>query len=150
MLFFRRLGKKIPKHLYIFVTYKELLKGDDFMVDKTINTNISDVKGSDEQIAGIKFHHVDGEQKGFVELFALSTCGWCKQTRMFLELNEVAYDYIYVDLTSGEERDAVMEELEKYNPDMSFPTLVIDHNGVITGYEPEEMAAALDIPDYEE
>lgn len=120
------------------------------MVDKTVNTNISDVKGSDEQLSGIQFHHVDGEQKGFIELYALSTCGWCKQTRMYLEEHDVAYDYIYVDLTSGEEREAVLAELEKYNPDLSFPTLVIGHTGVITGYEPEEMAAALDIHDDDE
>lgn len=101
------------------------------MDNKTTNKN---------KMKDINFHHVDGQQKGSVQLFALSTCGWCKQTRMYLEENDISYDYIYVDLTSDEERDNIMEELEKYNPELSFPTLVIDNSGVIVGYEPEEMA----------
>ena len=91
-------------------------------------------------VNGVEYRHVDGEDKGTILLYGLSTCGWCKETRMYLELNEVAYNYIYVDLTSCDARDAAMEELEKYNPDMSFPTLIINEDTVILGYEPEKRA----------
>lgn len=97
----------------------------------------------------INFKEVDGEDKGLVELYALSTCGWCKQTRMFLELNEIKYKYVYADLTDGDEREEVLEELGKYNSAKSFPTMVINHSKVILGYEADEIAEALDITDPE-
>lgn len=109
------------------------------------NSDITHVPGNDAEISEIDFTHVDGQNKGDVILFALSTCGWCKKTRMYLEENHVEYDYVYVDLTTGQQRDVVMRELEKYNPDMSFPTLVINGREVIIGYEPDEMAKELDI-----
>mgnify|MGYP004443326755 FL=1 len=96
------------------------------------------------EIDNLHFTHVAGENKGNVKLFALSTCGWCKKTRMYLEENEVEYNYIYVDLTEGEEREEVIKDLEHYNPDISFPTLVIN-NKVIVGYEVDEMAEYLNI-----
>lgn len=110
-----------------------------------VNESANSSKGNDKLLSEINFHHVDGEQKESIKLFALSTCGWCKKTRMFLEENNVAYDYIYVDLTEGAERELVVEEFQKYNPDMSFPTIVINGTKVIVGYEPEEMAREFDL-----
>jgi glutaredoxin len=67
------------------------------------------------------------EQKPLkVTLYALSTCGWCKKTRNFLDENHVEYDCVYVDLLQGEEKQAIMEEVRKWNPRSSFPTIVID------------------------
>jgi len=87
--------------------------------------------------------HVDGQNKGNVVLFALSTCGWCKKTRMLLEDLEVEYDYIYVDLTTGSERDEVVEALGKFNPDVSFPTTVINDTDIIIGFEEEKIKSKL-------
>ncbi|MDR2545112.1 MAG: glutathione S-transferase N-terminal domain-containing protein [Methanobrevibacter sp.] len=89
----------------------------------------------------MKLEHVDGENKGKVILFALSTCQWCRKTRMLLEELKTEYDYIYVDLTSGPERDEVVNELEKWNPDISFPTIVIDDKDIIIGYEVDKIKA---------
>jgi glutaredoxin len=89
----------------------------------------------------MKLEHVDGENKGKVVLFALSTCQWCRKTRMLLEELKVEYHYIYVDLTSGSERDEVVNELEKWNPDISFPTIVIDNKDIIIGYEVDKIKA---------
>jgi len=91
----------------------------------------------------MKLEHVNGENKGKVTLFALSTCGWCKKVRMLLEDLEVEYDYNYVDLTSGDEREEAVKELEKFNPDVSFPTLVINDSEVIIGFEKEEIESKL-------
>lgn len=96
-------------------------------------------------IDGLHFTHVDGENKGKVKLFALSTCGWCKKTRNFLEENNVEYDYIYVDLTEGEERQLTIADMERYNPDISFPTIVINDSTIIIGYKPDEIAEDLNI-----
>lgn len=79
--------------------------------------------------------HVNGEDKGKIMLYALSTCGWCKKTRMLLEELDVAYDYIYVDLLEGEERAAIIEEVKKWNASLSFPTLVIHDDICVVGFD---------------
>jgi glutaredoxin-like protein NrdH len=87
----------------------------------------------------MKLEHVDGENKGKILLFALSTCGWCAKTRKHLEELKVEYDYIYVDLTEGKERNETVENLQKYNEAISFPTIVYNDEDVIIGYKPEEI-----------
>ncbi len=87
--------------------------------------------------------HVDGENKGKVVLFALSTCGWCKKTRMLLEDLGTEYDYIYVDLLQGEERQEVVQQLEKWNPQRSFPTMVINNEETIVGFNEDKVREIL-------
>jgi len=60
-----------------------------------------------------------------------------------MEELRVAYDYIYVDLTSGDERDEAVVALEKFNPDISFPTIVINDSDVITGFKENEIKSKL-------
>lgn len=91
----------------------------------------------------MKVEHVDGKDKGDVLLFALSTCGWCKKTRELLEDLGVAYDYIYVDLTNGDERTEAVNNLTKYNENVSFPTLVINKKDVIIGFEEDNIKSKL-------
>lgn len=91
----------------------------------------------------MNLEHIDGENKGNVLLFALSTCGWCKKTRMLLEDLKVGYDYIYVDLTAGPEREEAVENLKQFNPDVSFPTIVINDSDVIVGFEQEQIESKL-------
>ena len=78
-----------------------------------------------------------------VYLYALSTCGWCKKTRQFLEDNDIEYEYTYVDLLKGAERDRVMDVVRKWNPKGSFPTVVIDDSQVIVGFKEDELQKAL-------
>lgn len=78
-----------------------------------------------------------------VLFYGLSTCIWCKRTRQFLESNSVAFDFVYVDLLSGAEREAAVEQVRRWNPSVSFPTLVIDGKRCIIGYRPEEIQEAL-------
>ncbi|MCJ7795747.1 MAG: glutaredoxin family protein [Thermoleophilia bacterium] len=78
-----------------------------------------------------------------VKLYALSTCGHCKNTKRFLDELDVAYDATEVDLTSGEERKAVIEEVKQYNPGLTFPTLVIGDK-VIVGFKEQEIKEALE------
>ncbi len=88
--------------------------------------------------------HVDGEDAGKITLYALSTCGHCKRIRQFLNELGVAYDFIEVDLLSGEAFDEAYGLVKKYNPRGSFPTLVIgSEETVIVGDRLEEIRAAL-------
>ena len=63
----------------------------------------------------MELEHVNGENKGDILLFALSTCGWCKKTREHLEKLNLEYDYIYVDLTEGEERNEADRKSTRLN-----------------------------------
>lgn len=67
-------------------------------------------------------------------LFALSTCGWCRKSRNFLDENDISYRYVYVDLLEDGKLEEVLGEVEKRNPKKSFPTLVIDDEDVLVGF----------------
>lgn len=87
--------------------------------------------------------HVDGDNKGKVVLYALSTCGWCKKTKELLNELEVEFNYIYVDLLEGDERTDIIEQVKKFNKQLSFPTLVIDDEKTIVGFNKEGIREAL-------
>ncbi len=84
--------------------------------------------------------HVESSNKKHqVMLYALSTCGWCKRTKRFLNDLSVEYDYIDVDHLQGEERQRVRGKITRWNPICSFPTLVIDNNRCIVGFKEDEI-----------
>ena len=87
--------------------------------------------------------HVEGQNKGKLVLFALSTCGWCKKTRALIEDLDADYEYVYVDLLKGEEREEVVEMVKKWNPQLSFPTLVVNDDKTIVGFKEEEIKEAI-------
>jgi len=87
--------------------------------------------------------HVDGEDKGKIILYALSTCGWCRKTKELLGDLGVAFDYVYVDLLEGSDKDDTVDKVRKVNPRCSFPTLVINGEKVITGFKEDDIKEAL-------
>jgi glutaredoxin-like protein NrdH len=87
--------------------------------------------------------HVDGKNRGKIMLYALSTCGWCAKTKDLLRQMGVEFDYTYVDLLEGKEQDDAMNMVEKFNPNGSFPTLVIDNRKAIIGFREQEIREAL-------
>lgn len=91
----------------------------------------------------MKIEHVSGKNAGKLMLYALSTCIWCKKTKQLLTDLGVEYDYVFVDLLKGEERDEAMKVIEKWNPDCSFPTLVVNENKCIVGFKEPEIKGAL-------
>lgn len=78
-----------------------------------------------------------------VKLFALSTCGWCKKTKRFLDTHDVDYEFEDVDLLTGDERARCVKELERWNPRRNYPTIVIDDEIVIVGYHERRLREAL-------
>jgi glutaredoxin len=75
-------------------------------------------------------------------MYTLSTCVHCKKTKKLLNECEIHYDYIDVDLVPIEKRDAILEEVKKFNPDCSFPTIIIGDK-VIVGFDEPEIRKAL-------
>ena len=87
--------------------------------------------------------HVEGKNAGKVMLYALSTCVWCKKTRALLEDLGVEFDYVYVDLLSGDDEAVAEKEIMKHNPDGAMPTLVINDEKCIVGFKESEIRETL-------
>lgn len=84
-----------------------------------------------------------GERKKKVRLYSLSTCPTCKRVRKFLDENNIQYDFTEVDMLAGGEQWLMSKEVKKYNPDATYPTLVIEE--VILGLDEEAIKEALEI-----
>ena len=89
--------------------------------------------------------HVPGKNAGHVMLYALSTCPWCKKTKQLLDDMGVDYYYEYVDLLQGDERDAAIGAVQRWNPKYSFPTLIINGDKSIVGFKENETREALQL-----
>ena len=77
-----------------------------------------------------------------VKMFSLSTCSHCKSVKKLLDECTVAYEFTDVDLLKGKERAAILEDVKKFNPNCSFPTIIIGDK-VIVGYKEKEIKEAL-------
>ena len=89
------------------------------------------------------FEHVKGKDRGKVVLYALSTCVWCKKTKRLLTELGIEFSYVFVDQLQGDERDRILNELSHYNAMRSFPTLVIDDNLTIIGFQERRIREVL-------
>ena len=86
---------------------------------------------------------VPGKKTAGITLYALSTCGWCRKTRELLDSLGVEYRYEYVDLIAGDERQTAVSEVTRWNPALSFPTMVIDNRRSIVGFKEIEIREAV-------
>jgi len=78
-----------------------------------------------------------------VKFYGLSTCGWCRKARTFLDENGISYELCYVDQLEGEERKAILEEVTKINPKKSFPTILVDEDEVLIGFNEDRYVEVL-------
>jgi len=88
--------------------------------------------------------HVDGENAGQILLYALSTCVWCRKTKHLLDELGVAYDFIDMDTLDIPSLESTNQELKKWNPRCSYPTLVINNSSCIIGYDEQKIREALE------
>lgn len=91
----------------------------------------------------MEFQRVDGSQKGRVVLYTLSTCMWCKMAKNLLRDLGVAYEYVDVDTLQGDEKESVKKEIRRWNPDGSYPTIVINDAVVVCGFDEIEIREKL-------
>jgi glutaredoxin-like protein NrdH len=77
-----------------------------------------------------------------VKVYSLSTCSHCKAAKKFLGECTIKYEFVDVDMLEGDERRAIIEDVKKFNPRCSFPTVIIGDK-VIVGYKEKEIKEAL-------
>jgi glutaredoxin-like protein NrdH len=87
--------------------------------------------------------HVAGKNAGNIVIYALSTCPWCKKTKKMLDDMGIEYYFTDVDLLEGDEKKQAMTVIHKWNPDHSFPTIVINDSKCIVGFKEDDIKAAL-------
>ncbi len=80
-----------------------------------------------------------------VRMFALSTCSHCKATKKFLNDYRVQYECTDVDTLDSVNKAMVLDEVKKYNPRLTFPTIIIDGDRVIIGFQEDEIKKALEL-----
>jgi glutaredoxin-like protein NrdH len=79
-----------------------------------------------------------------VKIYTLSTCSHCKATKRFLDECKVQYQFTDVDILTGEEREAIIEEVKRLNERCTFPTIIIGDK-VIVGFNEQEIKSILGI-----
>ena len=79
-----------------------------------------------------------------VKIYSLSTCSHCRAVKKLLGECTIKYEFVDVDLLEGEERRAILEDVKKFNPRCSFPTIIIGDK-VIVGFKEKEIKEALDL-----
>ena len=77
-----------------------------------------------------------------VKVFSLSTCSHCKTAKKLLSDCTIKYEFVDVDLLEGDERKMILEDVKKFNPKCSFPTIIIGDK-VVVGFKEKEIKEAL-------
>jgi glutaredoxin len=93
------------------------------------------------------FTRINGRPVGALRLFTLSTCGWCRKTKGLLNELGVAYEYVDVDLLDAEAAQTLREEVRQWNPNCSFPTLVVNDTECVVGFQEGKLRALTEVQD---
>jgi glutaredoxin-like protein NrdH len=92
----------------------------------------------------MQFSKVSGQKRQHkVVVYALSTCAWCRMTKQFLKDNDVEYEYIDVDLCQEEDKQKIREHIQSKGGPLSYPTIIVDDNMLITGFRTDKLREAL-------
>ena len=91
----------------------------------------------------MEMNRIDGKNRGEITLFTLSTCIWCKKMKALLQEMAVAYQFVDVDLLEVAEKEKALEELKRFNPLCSFPSLVVNNSTCIVGFDETKIKEAL-------
>jgi len=83
------------------------------------------------------FTRVDGSKKDKDLVFlGLSTCGFCKRARTFLEEEDYAYSYVDIDKLDREIRLRLKDDVKKrFTDDFLYPMLIIDDADYVKGFK---------------
>jgi glutaredoxin len=81
----------------------------------------------------MKMNRVEGTNKGDLTIYTLSTCIWCKKTKAFLDTLGVGYNSLrYISFLRKKKKKHW--EIKRFNPQCSFPTLVVNGKRTVSSY----------------
>jgi len=78
---------------------------------------------------------VEGEDRGDVRLFTLSSCAWCGKVKDLLNGLGVRYRFVDTDLLEEPEQDEVVKYLDSITEKWGFPVLLIHEKYMLCGYK---------------
>jgi glutaredoxin-like protein NrdH len=89
---------------------------------------------------------VEGKnRKHKVLVYAISTCGWCRRAKQNLKDLDVEYEYIDIDLCSGEDRQEITKDILSRKGPLAYPTVIVDDKILLTGPSREELREVLEL-----
>ena len=82
------------------------------------------------------FDTIAGKDSGYkLQLFGLSTCGYCKSALKYLKECGFQFSHILLDEIPVEKKQFAKKIFkDKFNKRMSFPTLLIDEEDYLIGF----------------
>ena len=83
----------------------------------------------------MRFSVVEGEDRGDVRLFTLSSCAWCGKVKDLLNRLGVKYRYVDTDLLGEEEQEEIVKFLDAITEEWGFPVLLLHDKYMLCGYK---------------
>lgn len=77
-----------------------------------------------------------------IQLYALSTCPYCRMTKRYLDDHGITYELTEVDMLEGDERQQTIDRVKELSGGTSFPVLIADDQ-VIVGFNKTRIADIL-------
>lgn len=83
----------------------------------------------------MEWNTVDGEDRGEVVLYTLSSCVWCGKVKDLLNGLGVRYRYVDTDLLAQPDQDEVVSLLDSITEEWGFPVLLLHNKYMLSGYK---------------
>jgi len=96
----------------------------------------------------IPFTHVEGIKKEkSLKLFSLTTCGFCRRAKAYLDTQGFDYEMVYADELDVEVKTRIKDEFKKrFDSAMHFPTLIINEEEYMVGFIKPDWEQRLEEP----
>jgi glutaredoxin len=78
-----------------------------------------------------------------IVMYTLSTCPWCRKTKIYFTQHKIPFTFIDYDLADDATQSMIMDEIDAVGA-TGFPFVKIG-DIVIEGYNPQSYAEALEI-----
>jgi glutaredoxin len=66
-------------------------------------------------------------------------------TKQYLKDNAVEFDFVDVDLSTDDDRDKIRKHIQNLGGSLSYPTIIVDGEKVITGFRKDLLKKELEL-----